>query len=75
MKHVFRPLGSITSFKEHKSPENPFFFIIELLWGQADVKGAGVQECMAIVTFSTKVQRTRELGMCSSHCQSRGQRH
>jgi len=75
MKHVFRPLGSMTSFKEHKSPENPFFFIIELLWGQADVKGAGVQECIAVVTFSTKVQRTRELGMCSSHCQSRGQRH
>jgi len=32
-KHVFGPLGSTTSFEEHESPENPFFFIMKLLWG------------------------------------------
>jgi len=66
-KHIFGPLGGMTSFEERESPENPFFFIAELLWGQADVKRAGVQKCVAIVTFSTEVWRTRELGTCSSH--------
>jgi len=41
-KHVFRPLGSTTTFEERESPKNPFFFVVELLWGQADVQGAGV---------------------------------
>jgi len=62
IKYVFRPLGGTTAFEEHKSPKNPLLFIVELLWGQADVERAGVQESMAIVTFSTKVQRTGELG-------------
>jgi len=35
---------------------------VELLQGQTDVEGAGVQECTAVVMFSTKVQRTGELG-------------
>jgi len=29
-KYIFGPLGSMTSFEERKSPENPFFFIMEL---------------------------------------------
>jgi len=33
IEHVFRPLGSTISFEEHNSPENPFLFIMELLWG------------------------------------------
>jgi len=33
-KYIFRPLGSTTSFEEHESPKNPFFFVVELLWGQ-----------------------------------------
>ena len=32
-KYVFGPLGSMTSFEEHESPENPFLFVMELLWG------------------------------------------
>jgi len=32
-KYVFGPLGGATSFEECKSPENPFLFVIELLWG------------------------------------------
>jgi len=44
------------------------------LQGQADVKGAGVQESVAIVTFSAKVQKTGELGMCLSHHWNRGWR-
>jgi len=75
MKHIFGPLGGMTSFEEHESPENPFFFVVELLWGQADVEGAGVQKCTAVVTFSTEVWRTRELGTCSSCRWSRGRRH
>ena len=53
-KHIFRPLGSMTSFEECKSPENPFF-VVELLRGQTDVEEAGVQKCMAVVTFSAEV--------------------
>ena len=71
MKYVFRPLGSTTSFEECESPENPFFFIMELLQGQVDIEGAEVQKCAAIVMFSAKVQRTRELGTRLSHRQSR----
>jgi len=41
-KYIFGPLGSTTSFEECESPENPFFFIVELLWDQVDVEGAGV---------------------------------
>jgi len=74
-KYIFGLLGSTTSFEERKSPENPFFFVMELLQGQADVEGAGVQKCTAIVTFSTKVRGTREFGTCLSHHQSGGQRH
>jgi len=33
MEYVFRPLGGMTSFEEHESPENPFLFVVELLWG------------------------------------------
>jgi len=74
-KYIFGPLGSTFSFKEHKSPENPFFFIVELLQGQVDVEGAGVQKCTAIVMFSTKVWGTRELGTCSSRRRNGGRRH
>ena len=72
MKHVFGPLSGIITFEEHESPENPFFFIVELLRGQADVEGAGVQECMAVVIFSAEVWRTGELGTHLSRCQSGG---
>jgi len=41
-KHVFRPLGSTTTFEERESPEDPLFFVVQLFWGQADVQGAGV---------------------------------
>jgi len=33
MEHVFRPLGSVTSFEERESPENLFLCVMELLWG------------------------------------------
>jgi len=32
-EHVFRPLSGATSLEEHKSPENFFLFVMELLWG------------------------------------------
>jgi len=41
-KHVFRSLGSTTTFEERESPKNPFFFVVELFQGQADVQGVGV---------------------------------
>jgi len=31
-KYVFGPLGGTTSFEERKGPENPFLFVLELLW-------------------------------------------
>ena len=60
-KHVFRLLGGTTTFEERESLENSFFFIVKLLWGQADIEGAGVQKCAAVVMFFTEVRRTREL--------------
>jgi len=33
MEYIFRPLGGTTSFEECESPENPFLFVVELLWG------------------------------------------
>jgi len=72
VKHVFGLLSSMITFKKRESPENPFFFIMELLWGQADIEGAGVQECTAVMMFSAKVQRIGELGMHSSCCWSEG---
>jgi len=30
-KHIFGPLGGTASFEECESPENSFFFIVELL--------------------------------------------
>jgi len=32
-EYVFRPLGGITSLEEHEGPEDPFLFVMELLWG------------------------------------------
>jgi len=74
-KYIFGPLASTSSFEERESPENPFFFVVELLRGQADVEGAGVQKCAAVVTFSAEVRGTRELGTCSSRYRSGGRRH
>ena len=42
MKHVFRPLGSMTTFEECEGLKNPLFFVVELFQGQTDVQGAGV---------------------------------
>jgi len=33
MEYVFGPLGSTISLEERESPENPFLFVMELLWG------------------------------------------
>jgi len=74
-EHISRLLGSMTIFEECESLENSLLFVVELLQGQTDIKGAGVQECVTIVTFSTEVQRTGELEMCLSRCQSRGWRY
>ena len=72
MEHVFRPLGGATTFEEYESLENFLLFVVELFWGQVNVEGTGVQKHMAVVIFSAEVQRTRELGTCSSRWQSRG---
>ena len=32
-EYVFRPLGGTTSLEEHEGPEDPFLFVMELLWG------------------------------------------
>ena len=54
MGYIFGLLGSMTAFEEREGPENSLLFIVESLWGQADVEGAGVQECVAIVMFSAE---------------------
>jgi len=32
-EYAFGPLGSTTSLEKRESPENPFLFVVELLWG------------------------------------------
>ena len=66
MEHVFGPLGSATTFEERKGLEDFLLFVMELLQGQMDVERAGVQKCIAVVTFSAEVWRVGELRMCSS---------
>jgi len=61
-KYVFGPLSGTTSLEECKGPENPFLFILELLWGQAYIEGARVQECATVVTFFVEVRRGGKLG-------------
>ena len=75
MGYIFGLLGSMTAFEEREGPENSLLFIVELLQGQVDVEGAGVQECTAVVMFSAEVQRTRELGTYPSRRWSGWQRH
>jgi len=70
MEYVFGLLGSTTAFEECESPENSLLFIVELLQDQADVEGAGVQECMAIVMFSAGFRRRKELRTRPSCCLS-----
>jgi len=74
-EHVFRPLSGTTAFKECEGPEDSLLFVVELLQGQADLEGAGVQECTAIVTFSTEVWRREELRTCPSCYRSRGRQY
>jgi len=74
-EHIFGPLGGTTTFEECEGPENFLLFIVELLWGQADVERAGVQKHIAVVMFSAEVWRTEELRMCLSRRQSRQWRH
>jgi len=74
-EHVLGSLGGMTTFEKREGPEDFLLFIVELLRGQVDVERAGVQKRMAIVTFSTEVWRTGELGTCSSRCRSGEQRH
>jgi len=42
MEHVFRPLGSATTFEECEGPEDFLLFVVELLWGQVNIERAGV---------------------------------
>ena len=74
-EHVFGPLGGMTAFKEYEGPENFLLFVVELLWSQADVEGAGVQEYMAVVMFFTEVWRREKLGTHLSYHWSRGWRY
>jgi len=32
-KYIFGPLGGTTFLEEREGPENPFLFVLELLWG------------------------------------------
>jgi len=32
-EYVFGPLGGTTFLEEHEGPEDPFLFVMELLWG------------------------------------------
>jgi len=37
-EHIFGPLDCTTTFEEYEGPEEFLLFIVELLWGQADVE-------------------------------------
>jgi len=74
-EHVFGLLSGTTTFEECEGLEDFLLFVVELLWGQADVERVGVQKCVAVVTFSTEVQKIGVLGMHPFCRWSREQRH
>ena len=52
---VLGPFGGPTSLKEYKGPEYLFLFTGELLWGQANVEGTGVEKGSTGTLVSVKV--------------------
>jgi len=59
-KEVLGPLHGISILEEGKGPEDFFLVAGELLWGQAQIQHAGVEEGLSGTPFTREVWRRRE---------------
>jgi len=76
-KEVLGPLRSTSILEEGKGPEDFFLVAGELLWGQAQIQHAGVEEGSSGALFAGEVWGRGEFWLCSlfrQSSQSRGGR-
>jgi len=59
-KKILGPLCNISILEESKGPEDFFLVVGELLWGQAQIQHAGVEEGLSGTLFAREVWRRRE---------------
>jgi len=59
-KEVLGPLCSMSILEEDKGPEDFFLVADELLWGQAQIQRAGVEEGSSGTPFAGEVWRRKE---------------
>jgi len=59
-KEILRLLRSMSILEEGKGPEDFFLIAGELLWGQAQIQHAGVEESSSGTPFAGEVWRKRE---------------
>jgi len=59
-KKVLGPLRSTSILEEGKGPEDFFLVAGELLWGQAQIQRAGVEEGLSGTPFTREVWRRRK---------------
>jgi len=59
-KEVLGPLHGTSILEEGKGPEDFFLVAGELLWGQAQIQHAGVEEGLSGTPFTREVWRRRE---------------
>jgi len=69
-KEVLRPLRSTSVLEEGKGPKDFFLVAGELLWNQAQIQSAGVEEDSSRAPFAREVRERGEFWPCSLFRQS-----
>jgi len=64
-KKVLGPLRSTSILEEGEGPKDFFLIAGELLWGQAQIQSAGVEEGSSGAPFARKVRGRGEFWSCS----------
>jgi len=64
-KEILGPLHSTSILEEGKGPEDFFLVAGELLWGQAQIQHAGVEEGSSRTLFTREVWGRGEFWPCS----------
>jgi len=64
MKEVLGPLCSMSILEEGKGPEDFFLVAGELIWGQAQIQRAGVEEGLSRAPFTREVRGRGEFWPC-----------
>jgi len=78
VKEVLGPFCSMSILEEGEGPEDFFLVIGELIWGQAQIQRAGVEEGLSGAPFAREVGGRGEFWPCSlfrRSGQSRGGRY